>query len=384
MSQRDYYDVLGVSRDVDGQELKSAYRKLALKYHPDRNPGDKTAEEHFKVAAEAYAVLADADKRARYDQFGHAGVSSTGASQGFDPTIFADFNDIVGGLGDMFGFGDLFGGGQRRGGPRRGADLRYDLNILLEDAATGTEATLQIPREESCDTCGGSGAAPGSEPQTCPQCGGRGQVRYQQGFFTVARTCSQCRGAGKVITNQCDTCSGHGRISRDRKLTVKVPAGIDTGQRLRLQAEGEHGPGGGPAGDLYVVLHVQDHPVFHRDGSDLLCVIPVTYPTLVLGGTITVPTLGDDETLHIPKSTSSDTRFRLRGKGLPHVTGRGRGDLFIDVKVAVPTSVSQEQKLLIEKLNETMPQRTFEPNMRQADSDADTRPLFERVKDIFG
>ena len=380
MSKRDYYDVLGVSRDVDDQELKSTYRKLALKYHPDRNPGDKTAEERFKEAAEAYAVLADADKRARYNQFGHAGVSGAGASQGFDSTIFADFNDIVGGLGDMFGFG----GGRRRGGPTRGTDLRYDLDISLEDAAAGTEATLQIPREESCDACGGSGAARGSAPQTCPQCGGRGQVRYQQGFFTVARTCGQCRGAGKVITNPCDTCGGHGRVARQRKLTVKVPAGVDTGQRLRLQGEGEHGPRGGPAGDLYVVLHVQNHPVFHRDGSDLLCVIPVTYPTLVLGGTITVPTLGDDETLHIPKSTSSDTRFRLRHKGLPHVTGRGCGDLFVDVKVAVPTSVSQEQKSLIEELDKTMPQRAFEPNVRPDDTEADTRPFFERVKDIFG
>ena len=384
MSKRDYYETLGVSRDVDNQELKSAYRKLALKYHPDRNPGDKTAEEHFKEAAEAYAVLADADKRARYNQFGHAGVSGAGASQGFDPTIFADFNDIFGGLGDRFGFDDFFGGGRRQGGPMQGADLRYDLDISLEDAAKGTEATLQIPREESCETCGGSGAAPGFSPQSCPQCRGRGQVRYQQGFFTVARTCGQCRGSGKVITNPCDACGGHGRAARERKLTVKIPAGIDTGQRLRLQGEGEHGPRGGPAGDLYVVLHVQNHPVFHRDGSDLLCVIPVTYPTLVLGGTITVPTLGSDEILTIPKSTPSDTRFRIRGKGVAHVTGRGRGDLFIDVKVAVPKSVSQEQKSIIEDLDKTMPKRAFEPNVRQDDTEADTRPFFERVKDIFG
>ena len=384
MNKRDYYDVLGVSRDVDSQELKSAYRKLALKYHPDRNPSDKAAEERFKEAAEAYAVLADADKRARYNQFGHAGVSGAGASQGFDPTIFADFNDIFGGLGDMFGFGDIFGDGRRQGGPTQGADLRYDLEISLEDAAKGTEATLQIPREESCERCGGSGAAPGSSPQSCPQCRGRGQVRYQQGFFTVARTCGQCRGAGKVITNPCDACGGHGRAARERKLTVKVPAGIDTGQRLRLQGEGEHGPRGGPAGDLYVVIHVQNHPVFHRDGSDLLCVIPVTYPTLVLGGTIPVPTLGNDEMLTVPKSTQSDTRFRIRGKGLPHVTGRGRGDLFVDVKVAVPKSVSPEQKSIIEKLDKTMPKRAFEPHERPDTGEADTRPFFERVKDIFG
>ena len=381
MSKRDYYEILGVSRDVGDQELKSAYRKLALKYHPDRNPGDKSAEEHFKEAAEAYSVLADAEKKARYDQFGHAGVGSAGSAQGFDPTIFSDFNDIFGGLGDIFGFSS---GGHRRSGPARGADLRYDLEISLEEAAAGTEATLQIPREEACENCSGSGAAAGSSPKTCQHCRGHGQVRYQQGFFTVARTCDRCGGNGQTISNPCESCRGHGRVSRERKLTVKVPAGIDTGQQLRLQGEGEHGPKGGPAGDLYVVLHVKDHPVFTRNESDILCVIPVTYPTLVLGGTVTVPSLEDEETLHISKSTSSGTRFRLRGKGLPHVNGRGRGDLFIDVKVDVPTSVSSEQKQLIEDLDKTMPQRTFEPDTRRNGHSSDVRPFFERVKDIFG
>ena len=369
MSKRDYYEVLGVSRDVDEQTLKSTYRKLALKYHPDRNPGDTAAEERFKEAAEAYAVLADADKRARYDKLGHAGVSGTGASQGFDPTIFADFNDI-------------FGGSRRKSGPMRGADLRYDLTILLEEAASGTEATLKIPREESCDSCRGTGAAPGSSPEVCAQCSGRGQIRFQQGFMTVAQTCGQCRGAGELIRNPCKSCGGHRRVTRERKLTVKVPAGIDTGQRLRLQGEGEHSPNGGPVGDLYIVLHVQDHAIFQREGSDLLCEMPVTFPTLVLGGTITVPTFNEDETLHIPKSTQVDTRFRLRGKGLPDVSGRGRGDLFVDVKVAVPTTTTAEQKSIIEALDKTMPQRAFEPSER--DANADARPFFERVKDIFG
>ena len=381
MSKRDYYEVLGVSRDVGEQELKSAYRKLALKYHPDRNPNDQAAEERFKEAAEAYAVLADSDKRARYDKFGHAGVGGSGAA-GFDPSTFADFNDIFGNLGDMFGFGDVFGAGRRRRGPRRGADLRYDLPISLEDAESGTEATLQIPREEPCDRCAGSGAAGGSRPETCPQCHGRGQVRYQQGFLTVARPCGACRGAGTFIRNPCDACRGNGRVSRERKLKVKVPAGIDTGQQLRLQGEGEHGPQGGEAGDLYVVMHVQDHPVFRREGSDLLCAIPVSYPTLVLGGTITVPTLNGDETLHVPKGTQGNARLRLRGKGLPHVSGRGRGDMYIDVKVAVPTSVSREQKAMIEDLDRIMPQRSFEPN-EHGDGD-DVRPFFSRVKDIFG
>ncbi len=382
MSRRDYYEVLGVSRDVGEQELKSAYRKLALKYHPDRNPNDRTAEERFKEAAEAYAVLADPDKRARYDKFGHAGVG--GGTAGFDPSTFRDFNDIFGNLGDMFGFGDIFGSGRRRRGPRRGADLRYDLPISLEDAAAGTEATLQVPREEPCDQCAGSGAAAGSQPETCPQCRGHGQVRYQQGFLTVARPCAACRGAGTVVRNPCNGCRGQGKVSRERKLTVKVPAGIDTGQQLRLHGEGELGPHGGEPGDLYVVVHVQDHPVFRREGSDLLCAIPVSYPTLVLGGTITVPTLNGDETLHVPKGTQGDARLRLRGKGLPHVSGRGRGDLYIDVKVAVPTSVSQEQKALIENLDRIMPQRSFHPHEDGDGAGDDGRPFFSRMKDIFG
>ena len=377
MTKRDYYETLGVARRADDAAIKSAYRKMALQYHPDRNPDDTTAGARFKEAAEAYAVLADPDKRSRYDRFGHAGVGgAAGGAGGFDPTIFADFGDILGGLGDLFGFA-----GARRGGARRGSDLRYDLEISFEEAATGLETTLQLPREEPCETCGGSGSAPGSAPATCTQCQGRGQVRFQQGFFTVARTCPQCGGIGRVIKKPCGACRGHGRVARERKLTVKIPAGIATAQRLRLSGEGEHGGRGSPPGDLYVVVHVHEHPFFHREGDDLLCEVPVTYPTLVLGGAIDVPTLTDPTTIQIPKGTQPDTRFRLRGKGMPNVGGRGHGDLYVGVKVAVPRKLKNEQKTLIEKLDETMPERVLDPLTTDT---AEDRPFFERVKDIFG
>ena len=383
MSKRDYYEVLGVPRSAGEQEIKSAYRKLALKYHPDRNPSDKTAEERFKEAAEAYAALADSDKRSLYNRFGHAGVSGTApGGAGFDPTIFADFDDILGGLGGIFGFGDLFGGGRRRTGAQRGADLQYDLEISFEEAATGAETTLQIPREEICDQCGGSGAAPGTSPQTCPQCRGRGQLRYQQGFFTVARTCSQCRGTGRVIAKACPSCRGNARVPRERKLTVKIPAGISTGQRLRLYGEGEHGVGGGPPGDLYVFVHVRAHPFFRREGDDLYCEVPVTYPTLVLGGEISVPTLNGDERVQIPKGTQTETRFRLRHKGMPSVSGHRLGDLYVAVRAAIPRKLTREQKALVEELDKTMPRRELDPQER--DDAEDGRPFFDRVKDIFG
>jgi molecular chaperone DnaJ len=377
VTTRDYYEILGVSRTAEDADIKSAYRKLALKYHPDRNPGDKTAEERFKEAAEAYSVLADPEKRSRYDRFGHAGVSGASGGAGVDPTIFNDFGDILGGLGDLFGFG----GGGRRGGARRGSDLRYDLEISFEEAANGSETTLQIPREEPCDTCGGSGSAPGSTPERCAHCRGSGQIRMQQGFFTVARTCHHCGGIGRVISKPCQTCHGNGRVSRERKLTVKVPPGIATAQRLRLTGEGEFGSRGAPPGDLYVVIHVREHPFFQRDGDDLLCEVPVTYPTLVLGGEIHVPTLDDSATIHIPKGTQADTRFRLRSKGMPNVGGRGHGDLYVKVKVTVPRRLSREQKDLLESLDETMPKRELDP---MATSDGEDRPFFERVKDIFG
>ena len=320
MSKHDYYEVLGVPRNATDRQIKSAYRKLALKHHPDRNPGDKAAEENFKEAAEAYAVLTDSEKRARYDRFGHAGVSGQ-AGVGFDTTIFQELgDDIFGGLGDVFGFGDLFGG-RRRGGTARGADLRYDLEIAFEEAAKGTETTIQVPRLEACETCHGSGAAPGTTATTCPQCHGRGQLRFQQGFFTVARTCSRCQGSGRVIAKPCAACSGAGRVSRDRKLTVKIPAGIATGQQLRLYSEGESGAGGGPSGDLYVVVHVAEHPFFRRDGNNLGCEIPLNFTTLILGGETKVPLVDGTHVLKIPQGTQTGTTFRLRGKGMPDVSG---------------------------------------------------------------
>jgi molecular chaperone DnaJ len=380
VSKRDYYEVLGVGKTATEVEIKSAYRKLALQYHPDRNPGNHEAEEKFKEAAEAYSVLADTDKRHMYDRFGHAGLGGA-ATGGIDPNVFHGFEDILGGLGDIFGFGDIFGGGRRRSGPQRGADLRYDLEISFEESAKGTETAIQIPRQETCETCKGSGAAAGSAPVTCSQCHGRGQIRYQQGFFTVARTCGQCRGTGQVITKPCQTCRGIGRVQKQRKLTVKIPAGIATGQRLRLNGEGESGPQGGPAGDLYVVIHVQEHPFFHREGNDLFCEIPLNYTTLALGGEIRIPTLAGDEAFSVPEGTPSGQTFRLRGKGMPDVTGRGQGDLLITFKVVIPKKVTKDQKKVLQELAGMLPKEKFDPTPLDEHSD---KGLFDRVKDIFG
>jgi molecular chaperone DnaJ len=377
VSKRDYYEVLAISRTATEQEIKSSYRKLALQYHPDRNPGNKEAEDKFKEAAEAYSVLADQDKRRIYDRFGHAGL---GNGAGFDPSVFTGFEDIFGGLGDIFGLGDTLGG-RRRSGPQRGSDLRYDLEISFEESAKGTETAIQIPRQEPCETCKGSGSAPGTKPSTCPQCQGRGQLRYQQGFFTVARTCGQCRGSGTVITKPCTTCRGMGRVQKERKLTVRIPAGIATGQRLRLTNEGEAGPSGGPSGDLYVVIHVQDHPFFRREGNDLYCEISLNYPTLALGGEIRIPTLEGDETFTVPEGTQSGTTLSLRGRGMPDVTGRGRGDLLLTVKVTTPKKLTREQKKLLEQLAASLPKETYEPTPVDGESD---KGLFDRVKDIFG
>ncbi len=380
MSKRDYYEVLGVSRTASDAEIKSAYRKLALKYHPDRNPGDHAAEERFKESAEAYSVLADPDKRHLYDRYGHAGLGGA-ATGGFDPNVFTGFEDILGGLGDIFGFGDVFGGGgRRRGGVQRGADLRYDLEISFDEAAKGTETSIQIPRQEPCETCSGSGAAPGSKPTTCPQCQGRGQLRYQQGFFTVARTCGQCRGTGSIIAKPCTTCKGTGRTLKERKLTVRVPAGIATGQRLRLTGEGEAGGPGGPPGDLYVVIHVQEHPFFRRDGNDLHCEVPLNFSTVALGGEIRIPTLEGEEPFKVPEGTESGQTFRLRGRGMPDVTGRGRGDLFITMQVTTPKKLTREQRKLIEQLGSSLPKEKFEPTPVGHED----KGLFDRVKDIFG
>jgi molecular chaperone DnaJ len=380
VSKRDYYEILGVARTATDSEIKSAYRKLAMKHHPDRNPGDVKAEEQFKTAAEAYAVLADPEKRAMYDRFGHAGVgSAAGAGAGFDASVFSEFGDFADILGNMFGFG--FGGG-RRGGPQRGADLRYDLEISFEESARRAETTIQIPRPERCETCLGSGAAAGSSPTTCPQCRGQGQVRFQQGFFTVARTCPQCRGNGKIVSNPCGTCHGAGVVARERKITVKIPAGIASGQQLRLQEEGEAGAGGGPPGHLFVVVHVQEHEFFRRDGNNLFCEVPVNFTTVALGGEIQAPTLDGTETVKVAAGTQTGTTLRLRGKGMPDVNGRGRGDLYATIQVQTPAKLTREQKRLLEQLAKELPKEGFEPRPRA--DEQDQRNLFDRVKDMFG
>jgi len=380
VSKRDYYDVLGVARNAGDQEIKSAYRKLALKLHPDRNPGNKDAEDAFKEAAEAYAVLSDAEKRAAYDRYGHAGVSGAGGPGGFDPSTFSGFEDIFANLGDMFGFGDVLGGGRRRAGPQRGGDLRYDLEVSFEESARGVDTTIQIPRQEPCGSCTGTGAAPGTSATRCTQCNGRGQVRYQQGFFVVARTCGQCGGTGTVIKTPCVACRGTGQVTRDRKLTVKIPAGIASGQRLRLYGEGELGVMGGPPGDLYVVIGVRDDDVFRRDGDDLFCEVAVSFPTLVLGGDIHVPTLDGDDTVRIPEGTVTGTVFRLRGKGMPNVNGRGKGDMHVRVQARTPKKLTKEQRALFEKLAKLLPADTAEVRRHGGDEE---KGVFDRVKDLF-
>jgi molecular chaperone DnaJ len=367
--KRDYYEVLGVGRDATEQEIKSAYRKLAIKYHPDKNPGSKEAEEKFKEAAEAYSVLSDSEKRARYDHFGHSGMQ--GGFSGFDPAIFSDFGDI---LGDFFGLGDLFGGSRRRRGAERGADLRYDLKISFRDAAFGLKTKIKIPRYETCSACGGSGAAKGKGPVTCPTCQGLGQVRYQQGFFSISRTCHQCNGEGRIIRDPCETCQGRGRARKERVLEIKIPAGVDNGSRLRIQGEGEAGGRGGPPGDLYVVIYVEEHPFFQRQGNNIYCQIPIGITQAVLGAEISVPTLEGEEKLRIPEGTQSGTVFRLRNQGIVSLNERGRGDQFVTVNVVIPTKLTKEQRLLFESL----------ARLNKDDESLNERNIFEKVKDIFG
>jgi molecular chaperone DnaJ len=372
MSKRDYYEVLGVSQTATDQEIKSAYRRLAVKYHPDKNPNDASAEDKFKEAAEAYSVLQDGEQRRRYDRFGHAGVSSSGGGGNWGAPGFGGFEDI---LGDLFGFGDVFGGaraGSRRSAAQRGADLRYDLEITLEDAANGMTAQLRIPRLEGCETCKGSGAAAGTQPESCHTCGGTGQVRYQQGFFSVARTCNACRGAGRVIKSPCKDCHGAGRVEREKQMEVKIPAGVETGSRLRVQGEGEGGAQGGPAGDLYVVIHVGEHEQFERQGSNLYEAVPITFTQAALGSDLMVKTLDGEEKLKIPVGTQTGTVFRVKGKGMPQLGGRGKGDLFVSVSVVTPTSLTREQRKLLEQLAEV------------ETKDLEDKGLVDKVRDIFG
>jgi molecular chaperone DnaJ len=373
LTKRDYYEVLGVGRDAGESQVKSAYRRLAMEHHPDRNPDDKGAEERFKEAAEAYSVLSDPQKRSAYDRFGHQAVQGAGGA-GFDPNQFTDFSDI---LGEFFGFGDLFSGGgggaRRRNGPQRGEDLRYDLEIDFENAVFGLTAEIQAPRLEACAHCRGNRAEPGTGTSTCPTCRGRGEVLYQQSILSIRRTCGQCGGTGQIIKKRCTVCAGEGYRQVDRKLKVNIPAGVDNGTRLRLTNEGNPGPNGGPPGDLYVILKVREHAVFDRHGNDLHCRVPVNVSQAALGAELEVPSLHGIETIRLPEGTQTGANFRIRGKGVPHVNGHGRGDLFIHIEVKVPVKLNRAQRELFEKLREVLP----------VENEPADKGLFEKVKDYF-
>ncbi len=369
MSKRDYYEVLGVSQSADASEIKKAYRRLAMKYHPDRNPDDADADAKFKEASEAYEVLQDQEKRAAYDRFGHAGVDPNGAGMG-------GFGS--GGLGDIFGdvFGDIFGGGRGRGGVRRGADLRYALELDLEQAVSGDTVEIRVPVLTICDDCGGSGAKPGTSRVTCPDCGGSGQIRVAQGFFSLQQTCPRCRGEGTIVEDPCLTCGGVGRVEKMKTLSVRIPAGVDTGDRIRLTGEGEAGPGGGPPGDLYVQVEVREHPIFVRDGRNLFCEVPISFVDAALGGELEVPTLDGRVKLKIPAESQSGKLFRLRGKGVTPVRGGGVGDLLCRVTVETPVKLSEKQKDLL---------RQFKASMQgdEAKHSPQESTWFQGVKDFF-
>lgn len=356
MSKRDYYEVLGASRNASEADLKKAYRRAAQKHHPDRNPDNKEAEEKFKECKEAYEVLSDSRKRAAYDQFGHAGVDPSMGGGG------GGFGAGGAGFGDIFGdvFGDIFGAGRggRGGGQRvyRGSDLRYNLELSLEDAVAGTEVKIRVPTLVSCTECGGSGAKKGSEPKTCTTCGGHGQVRMQQGFFSLQQTCPHCRGSGTIISDPCNTCHGKGRVEERKTLSVKVPAGVDTGDRIRLAGEGEAGEAGGPPGDLYVQIQVKPHPIFKRDDSNLYCEVPISFVTAALGGELEVPTLDGRVTLKIPAETQTGKLFRMRGKGVKPVRGGPVGDLLCRVSVETPVRLTRRQKELLQEFAGEMDQ----------------------------
>lgn len=377
VAKRDYYEVLGVDRGVDEQSLKGAYRKLALKFHPDRNPNDHAAEEKFKEAAEAYSVLSDSQKRAAYDRYGHAGVQSAaagaGGGGGFDPGQFAGFEDI---LGEFFGFGDLFGGGARggrRNRPQRGEDLPFELEISFEDVMKGMSADIQVPRMEACGRCSGKGAEPEDGLTQCPMCRGRGEVHYQQAFLTVRRTCSQCNGRGQIIRRPCKDCKGEAYIRKERKLKINIPAGVDNGTRLRLTGEGQPGVNGGPPGDLYVLLSVKEHPIFDRENNDLHCTVPVNVAQAALGTEVDILTFDGLQTVKIPEGVQKGGKVKLKGLGVPNVQGHGRGDLYVNVDVRIPTKLSREQRKLFEQLRETLPEEN-EPHEKS---------LLDKVKDYF-
>jgi len=349
MAKRDYYEILGVAKNASDDELKKAYRKLAMKYHPDRNPGDKEAEEKFKEAKEAYEILSDEARRGAYDRYGHAGVDPNAAGMGAG---------MGGGFADAFGdiFGEIFGGGRRGGGPQvyRGADLKYALEISLEQAAGGFDTEIRVPSWETCDTCRGTGAKPGTQPKTCRTCGGNGAVRMQQGFFSVQQTCPTCHGTGKEIADPCPSCDGVGRIRRNKTLQVKIPAGIDDGMRIRSSGNGEPGINGGPPGDLYVEIHIKPHKIFQRDGDDLHCELTIPFTTAALGGELHVPTLNGKAEIAIPEGTQSGKTFRLRGKGIRGVRGSYPGDLYCHVVVETPVRLTEEQKDILRRFEASL------------------------------
>lgn len=371
-TKRDYYEILGVAKDADDPALKGAYRKLALQYHPDRNPGNHEAEEKFKEAAEAYSILSDAQKRAAYDRYGHAGVSASGGGPaGFDPNAFQDFSDI---LGDLFGFGDLFGGGGRRQSNRayRGEDARYDLELDLADVISGKTVDLQIPRMEPCARCKTTGAEPGGM-SSCQTCHGHGDVMYRQGFLSIRRTCPQCGGRGKVIKRQCNECKGEGFKRTEKKMQVSIPPGVSTGNRLVRQGEGQPGINGGPPGDLHIVLRVKDHNVFEREDDDLHCTVPLNIAQAALGADVELLTFDGLQTVKIPEGAQNGSKVKLKGLGVPRLQSTGRGDIYVHVEVRVPDKLSREQRKLLEQLRETLP----------LENEPKEKGIFEKVKDYF-
>ena len=374
MAKRDYYEVLGVSKTASADEIKKAYRRLAMKHHPDRNKDDESAETKFKEAKEAYEVLRDADKRSAYDQFGHDGVraSGMGGAGGFGAEGFSDI------FGDVFG--DIFGNG-RRSGPQvfRGADLGYELRLDLEKAVSGDTVTIEVPSQVACETCGGNGAKKGTQPQQCSTCGGVGQVRMQQGFFSIQQTCPACKGIGTIISDPCDSCHGRGRVRKTRTLSVKVPAGVDDGDRIRLSGEGEAGRNGGPPGDLFVEIRLNPHKLFTREGSDLSCEVPISFATATLGGEVELPTLDGHVSLKVPAGTQSGKVFRLRGKGVIQVRDPRKGDLFAKVSVETPVNLTNEQKELLNKFDSAV-RSGGDKHSPRADSWFDTvKRFFERI-----